>query len=303
MKRGTTLDFDSLELLLDTICNTFGGVLFLAILVIILVQRTGASIDRNSVAGTEAHVTSTLRSKLEQRKAELQSLQRAFQEYRTTLSGLATDDAAEQARHVLSLRDEVGALTSRRVEYVQRLVGLNETSTELERQRQSTVSGLELIRKEARTLTDKLERERTNRTRTLSLPMLRTTSKREFPLILRFGHLYFPFIAETGIEKRRSNLDDFVILDDKGPTIRVSPKPYAGLPVTDRDELLDALRRRTNSLDKDSVYLAIGVWDDSFEQFQQLKEVIVKLGFEYRLVPIATGEFIQESQVKETLVQ
>jgi hypothetical protein len=303
MKRGTTLEFDSLELLLDTICNTFGGVLFMAILVIILVQRTGESIDRNSVAGTEAQVSSTLRSKLEQRKAELQSLQRAFQEYRTTLSGLATDKSAEQARQVLNLREEVGELTSRRVESVQRVVGLNEASTKLERQRQSTATDLELIRKEARSLTDTLERERTNRNRTVNLPMLRSTSKREFPLILRFGHLYFPFIAETGLAKRKSNLDDFVILDDQGPVIRVSPKPYAGLVVTDRDELLDALRRRINSLDKDSVYLAIGVWEDSFEQFQQLKEVVVKLGFEYRLVPIAGGEFIQESQVKETLVQ
>jgi hypothetical protein len=303
MKRRTSPEFDSLELLLDTICNTFGGILFLAVLVIILVHRAGDSLDREATAQSDLPVASTLPRDLEQRKAELQSLERAFQEYRTTLAGLEAEQAATQARRVLNLRHEVADVTSRRVEYLQRIANLNEEISESEQQRQSISSGLALARKDAQSLKEQLASERRNRTRTVNLPMLRQTAKREFPLILRFGHLYFPFAAETGLATRKSNLDDFVILDDIGPVIRVTPKPYAGLPVNDRDQLLDLLRRRINSLDNGSVYLGIGVWEDSFDQFQLLKEVIVKLGYEYRLVPTAAGEFIQESSVKETLVQ
>src|SRR4051812_9561577 len=106
MKRGTTLEFDSLELLLDTICNTFGGILFLAVLVIILVQRTGQRLERHSVDVTGARAESALQNKLEQRQSTLQSLQRAYEEYRTTLAGFAPEHAAEQAQRVLYLRKE-----------------------------------------------------------------------------------------------------------------------------------------------------------------------------------------------------
>ena len=38
MSRKSSASSDSLDLLLDTICNTFGGVLFIAMLVIILLN-------------------------------------------------------------------------------------------------------------------------------------------------------------------------------------------------------------------------------------------------------------------------
>ena len=303
MRRRNSQEFDSLELLLDTICNTFGGILFLAVLVIILVHRTGEGLDRSASVEADAPVASTRPRDLEQRQAELQSLQRAFQEFRKTLAGLETEQAATLARRVLNLRHEVADLTSHRIEYLQQFASLNEERAKSEQQKQNNSSSLALARKDAQLLKEQLASERKSHSRTASLPILRQTTKREFPLILRFGRLYFPFTAETGLATRKSNLNDFVILDDKGPNIRVTPKPYAGLPVRDRDQLLGSLRQRISSLDNGSVYLAVGVWEDSFDQFQVLKALIVKLGFEYRLVPIASGEFIQESPVKETLVQ
>src|SRR5687768_3661347 len=41
MSRKSSASSDSLDLLLDTICNTFGGVLFIAMLVIILLNMSG----------------------------------------------------------------------------------------------------------------------------------------------------------------------------------------------------------------------------------------------------------------------
>lgn len=303
MKRRPLVEFDSLELLLDTICNTFGGILFLAVLVIILVHRTGEGLDRAAAARAETQVNVSTPNDLELRRAELESLERAFKEYRTNLAGLDTEQAATLARRVLSLRRNVADLTSQRVEYLQVFANLNEKRAANEMQSQQANAGLAIAKTNAQSLREQLANERRNRTRTFSLPIMRQTEKREFPLILRFGRIYFPFTAESGLATRKSNLDDFVVLDDTGPFIRATPKPYAGLLVSDRDELLDPFRRRCSSLDNRSVYLAVAVWDDSFEQFQILKDVLVKLGYEYRLVPIASGEVIQESPVQETLVQ
>ena len=69
MKRRRPAD-SSLELLLDTICNTFGGVLFLAILVCILLHNTGHSNShqQNGPRFTEADVIELVR-----RQQELES--------------------------------------------------------------------------------------------------------------------------------------------------------------------------------------------------------------------------------------
>ena len=42
-RRQRTETNSSLDLLLDTICNTFGGIIFLAILVAVLLQFSGAA--------------------------------------------------------------------------------------------------------------------------------------------------------------------------------------------------------------------------------------------------------------------
>src|SRR4051812_43846695 len=46
-RTGPTAD-SSLELLLDTICNTFGGVLFISLLVVILLNHTGQAFQRKA---------------------------------------------------------------------------------------------------------------------------------------------------------------------------------------------------------------------------------------------------------------
>src|SRR4051812_32574075 len=83
MKRRRPAD-SSLELLLDTICNTFGGVLFLAILVCILLQNTGHSNthERSGPRFTEAEVIDLVRQQ---------------QELETALEGLRSA-AAQQDR-------------------------------------------------------------------------------------------------------------------------------------------------------------------------------------------------------------
>ena len=44
-RRKQQNDNGSLELLLDTICNTFGGILFISLLVVILLNTTSEKIE------------------------------------------------------------------------------------------------------------------------------------------------------------------------------------------------------------------------------------------------------------------
>ena len=66
MSRRRAVKQDSLELLLDTICNTFGGVLFIAIMVVMLLQNAGQ--------GPETVVPAPSPEELEARTEQLATL-------------------------------------------------------------------------------------------------------------------------------------------------------------------------------------------------------------------------------------
>jgi hypothetical protein len=49
------------------------------------------------------------------------------------------------------------------------------------------------------------------------------------------------------------------------------------------------LEARLKTFDPLTHYLAVSVWDDSFEAFQSLKNIMIDLGFEYRLLLVPDG--------------
>jgi len=51
-----------------------------------------------------------------------------------------------------------------------------------------------------------------------------------------------------------------------------------------------ALTAELAPFEKGDYYLAVFVWPDSFAHFRELKAVIVRQGYEYRLVPLPQGE-------------
>lgn len=120
---------------------------------------------------------------------------------------------------------------------------------------------------------------------------------------MRYGRLYRVH-RDQGVDLRgRLNTDHFVILADDADQIRVTPKPYAGIPVSDDQQLETQLQETLSASDKEQHYLAIAVWEDSFDRFVFLKNAIVDMGFEYRLIPIEENSIISEGGGGQPLVQ
>ncbi|MEO8166385.1 MAG: hypothetical protein ABI619_13420, partial [Betaproteobacteria bacterium] len=71
MRRRTNTDDSSLELLLDTICNTFGGILFISMLVVILLNMTSEAVEDSPPSPkTQLELLEAERKKRQQRAAE-----------------------------------------------------------------------------------------------------------------------------------------------------------------------------------------------------------------------------------------
>jgi hypothetical protein len=303
MRRRRPSDSDSLELLLDTICNTFGGVLFVALLIVILVRMSGHAMSTVSPQSSERDSADTLETTIARRKAELKSLQSALSEHRANLRDLEAEDAFKRAQQLIAVRRRVDDLADQRMKHVSELDAKAKSSEKLQSKLAHTAAEVAKLKEVQVRLESQLRHERQVRSRTARLPILHSTSKSELPAILRFGRLFFPYKTLDDLRDRNLNPDDFIILRETDSYTSVTPKPFAGIEVGAGQSSQKLIDDALAPLDKDSSYLAIAVWEDSFGQFAALKDTLVRRGIEYRLVPVTNDGIIQEADIKESLVQ
>lgn len=297
MNRGKASPTDSLEMLLDTITNTFGGILFLTILVAILVQFSGKKQTQfEETKNDERAIPSEL-------EFELQTLLTAVEAQEKTIADFRNENSEETLEEILQLSKQKQAILNDIRERTESDASVAGENIELAAELEDTKSQLQPARDEEKTLKKEVRQEIAKRTQTARLPSLRTTQKSEFPTVMRYGRLYFLHATKMNKLLRQYNKDEFIFLSDKGDIVSITPKPYAGLIIDDSLQLEEELGKRLLTLEKQSDYLAIAISEDSFDTFKHLRRVLVQLGWEYRLIPLAKGEVIQETAIEEALVQ
>jgi len=294
MSRRKRQSESSLELLLDTICNTFGGVLFLSILIVVLLQMSG----RSNSSTTAPDVSSADLAALEQRHTEvssaLESLQAAAAEQRALADQFAKPENVRLLNDLRSLEDRRDSLRSRRSASVshigqlqQRIEGTNADLRGLD----AKLADLHLrVENAERSLKDEIAK----RTTAAQLPRQHATVKREVGILVRYGRLYLWHRYDGQGNRMGVNTDDMVVVKDHGSYLETTPKPFAGVPLDIATDQGNQIRLKLSIFDPRTVYVAVVIWDDSFEQFQSLKKVLIERGFEYRLMPISEGESVRD---------
>jgi hypothetical protein len=137
--------------------------------------------------------------------------------------------------------------------------------------------------------------------RTAPLPWQRRSLKDSVGVIVRFNRLYvwhnYDALGRAGL-----NTDEFVVVENRGTHLVTIPKPYAGVPLGESDSAAQ-ITARLRQFDPSDVYLTVVIWGDSFQSFQTLKNTIVGLGFEYRLMPMADGQSVFDRGGTDSRVQ
>ena len=288
MSRRRSHKQDSLELLLDTICNTFGGVLFIAILVVMLLQQTGGAPAIPSPAPVSPVELQSLASQMEAAVADLERLQ----QNRDTQQAVAQNFAPEAIRELLARRREVTATQ----ETLQAQVdGLRIENATLAGQVESLSEENEAVGKSLdealarRTQAQaELERERQTRVEEVRMPVVRSSPKQEIGLILRYGRLYVWHKYGAGNERLGLNTDDFVVVSEEDDGLVTRPKPTAGVVLDGTAASQEAIRVVLRRFDKRTCHLAVIVRPDTYAAFRHLRDRAIELGFEYRLMPVET---------------
>jgi len=286
-RRRRSNSADSLELLLDTICNTFGGVLFIAILVVILLRMTG---DNHEEEPTES-VAPEHFQKLQNRLTSLTRELSLIQENRISQQRLAEKFAEQEVREQIITRNTLQeTLDDLEQEYNQQLAQNASRSHEIEKTRSEnlqTDQDLHKAQEELEELQIQIVEERKSRVQEMRSPVVRSSGfKREVGVILRYGRMYIWHRYSRSGTRLGLNTDEFVIVGSEGASLITQPIPTAGIPLRDDNLSRGKLRERLSQFSPRSNVIAVIVRPDSYDQFSVLRDVLLDQGFEYRLMPM-----------------
>lgn len=330
MSRRRRADDSSLELLLDTITNTFGGILFIAILVALLLQTSGRE-ERADEAASPPPMTAAEIAALEVRLEDLQDRVKRLQKTIGPAEPLADPNAAIARRvaellgrltHEVDQRAQANLATAdlqRQTSAARNAAGRAAAETvRRERQQAAELAAEEKAVAERATAAgsrqdsarrDKAEAEAeaaklTRRLveldeaaqpavieQTAGLPALKPTMKRQISIYVRFGRVFMTHVWRNG-QRLGPNPDQFVILPGDPPVAQ--PKPSTGAPI-ERRTVAATVRGLLAAFPPDEWTVAVIVFDDSFSEFQWVKKAIVDAGYQYLPIPLAAGQGVYDS--------
>ncbi len=292
MGRRRAVKQDSLELLLDTICNTFGGVLFIAIMVVMLLAQSGH--------GPEAVVPAPSPEELEAQSRELAELSAEVlrkQEIQASQAALVKSLAPDAIRELIERRkmllaelaQQKAAVDEQQAKNAAVMANVVRAQAEIDK----LLTDLKIAQQqesEARTL---LASEQHARTKDARLPQQRQLGeKREILLVVRYGRLYLWHDYDLRLLRRGLNLRDFVVISDDGEQLTTRPKPTAGIVLDESPECRRAIDRLLGRFDPKQFYLAPIVRPDSYGVFRYLRDRAIALKFQYRLIPVDSEDSV-----------
>jgi hypothetical protein len=267
MARRKGAQSGSLDLLLDTICNTFGGILLISLLVIVLLNTT-------SKTKSSSPVSKDSQSKMLEDQFKMEKLVREVEKLRESVSSIENIQETLAPKEVVDLAKKVQQLEKDRSKQVvdkSRVVSestqvqakLNEISNDLQFLSQKIAEA----KKQKAALRKTIEEEVDKRSREAVIPKVVQSSKATKWFFLVGGKLYGP--------GERRNSRDFVWTDDF-----VSYRPDSGLPITKQ---LKGIEDSFSGISADRFDIQLWVWPDSYEQYDSVRDVLNQLSFKCSL--------------------
>lgn len=280
MRKKSDSSMSSLDLLLDTICNMFGGILLMAILVVVLTQTSASHIS--------PYVPMDIEETMESRslRAEILRLENA------TLD-LKTKAAAAQSEYVSAVPSVTRDLLDRRQAFAEAHRNALRRLETASQQREATANNLALLEQEATRVTNALATQKAELDRVRSQLLAQPAS---LPRNVRLPHrrgkvegtaIYYlvkgdkayrvgPIRWTGGAYPTGDCIGTPVV--GSSPQVRLRPRDGMGIRITERP--VAASLRRSNPR---THYVVMFVYDDdrSFASFQQMKKIISDKGYRY----------------------
>jgi hypothetical protein len=285
---------DSLYMLLDTMCNAFGGIILLAVLVTLLTSK-----EKNA-GGSPPEVNAGLVER--QLQLAETNLQHAL-EFSASLQAQAGSVRLKEQFDLLATRKELQAqMANLRVSNAEtrkeidnlgssdpadRLKVLKAQLITAQERKAAVQNSLAAIEQNVRRLRERVDAMHQQITAVVAStqrqqrpPKEHDTAKSSFYLIAQYGSIY----ACKDAEMKKNDLT--ISWTSEGLSQYAHPIQGRGYHKEDAAKLRNLLSR----LPKERVFLAFCVFEDSFSDFNWAKELATAAGLDYGWTPLRNGE-------------
>lgn len=292
---------DSLELLLDTLCNTFGGVLFIGILVVLLMNLAG---DREAAdPEAAAEEVRARREEFEVVQAEVAGLRELVRTREAAVDPNADRRIKDLTSRVAALAAERDRIVGQGEAVVAETAQTAETAARNEASARSLEKTLDEARRANQAAREALEKARRDDAAKAGGGLLHSTTKKPIALIVRYGRLYVWHRYDRSNRRTGLNTDEFFVAEETEEGYTTVPKRDAGLPLGRGKSDRGAVESRLKRFPPAFYYLEVVLNADSFDVFQDFKSTLIALGYEYRLIVKRDGDPVEDRGGKDAKVQ
>ncbi len=306
MSRRKLVIPDSLELLLDTICNTFGAVIFISILLSLLVRDSGL---REGVAALPEEVSAIIAARnqeITQARSRQAVLEIQMAQQQDVLERFASDESKQLATEILMATDSQVQLLEQKTNAVDDMTQAESQALSMEATMKQQALKLHQAQQRHKALQQELQQATTLSSRTARIPRVRRTKKFGLAYMVHDGRVYRATTPDGEIDETDC------VKHEEGGTVRIAPRADGGLAVSgeavhgeaeevQRNELLAKFQR----IDNERQFVRLFVSRNSFSQFIPVKDAMIEQGLEYEVILFSIGqaELFLGNQQQESFVQ
>lgn len=288
MSRSKTSTHDSLDLLLDTICNTFGGVLFISLLVVILLNMSSRTVSLTPPSEVSQQELSEQREQMLEQQRRLESLSRTAEQRRRAIEQFSDPDAQGLAEEHRQRQSELEDLLEERNRRAGDIAGSQEQINQTLQELQDLQEQLAAARARHAALAAELAQEREQRLQTAELPRQQSTTKIPAVFLLQQGRLCAYTAAGPGGQFIPNDREHRVMTDADGEYVQ--PILENGLRVDPAGGNVDDIMNRFNEFNSSAHFILVAVWPDSFAEAAVVRDAAVRAGFQYTLRPFQEND-------------
>ncbi|WP_372717177.1 hypothetical protein [Novipirellula sp.] len=287
-QRDETSSFD---LFLDTICNTFGGIVFLAILLAVMIQNQSIVKTKEAIG---EHATP---EQVRQAMAQLEDLSAQWEQLKSSLAALPETASVIDDSEFKQLTTEQQELSASADEALQAETMASQSLAETLESNAVVRSQIESIPKEydeAKKLLAEAQADYNSlaeaKQETLHVPRVRSSSLASILVLVQDGMIYLakrPAIFGHGFNDSqvttRGTVDSGVVIE-----------PIDGSGWNLRAKNGENEFRNIVSEAKDQSYsITIAIWPNSYDQFTKLRDTMIGESVMYQLWPQSDGETLK----------
>ena len=291
---------DSLDLLLDTICNLFGGIVFISLLVVVMLQMSrkpemtsetpidGADIELMEGELEKMHLQQSRLSQLRQGQLELVArlIPRDFQ---NRLDAWKALDADRNQLEIKVLQFEQSNL--------ERVKDVDESQRDLA----ATAQRVKDARKLLQSLEKECESASSQQSQTLPLAELREDLI-GVQVALCYDRLYLRHQYSQG-EAVGPNLEDYIVSEVDDEEIHIQPLITKGVVVDGSSRSRELILRKLRDFSPARHQIDVTVWPDSYDSFRFLRSVLADRQFRYAILACDAETRVRDRGGKHQLSQ